>query len=188
MLKAWVSSACQTVKSAGGNFKVMIILFIMGLVLSQWCIQPIKPYLDEVIKNIVEESQHLGGVATFFFIFLNNSQVALLSILLGVLLGVFPMIVALFNGLLLGYVMSALMPKVGFLYFWRLLPHGLFELPAVFMALALGLWCGKSWFVTPRLKTLQSRVLRSLQVYGVIILPLLFISAMIESALFIVMD
>ncbi|NGQ97225.1 stage II sporulation protein M [Brevibacillus sp. SYP-B805] len=99
------------------------------------------------IKGIVDRIKDSGGSipVTFWAIFLNNVSSAVSMMLLGLLFAVFPIFGLLSNGILLGYLMqkisSAGMNALFFLLV-GIMPHGIFELPAVVFAAALGIRYG----------------------------------------------
>ncbi|HJX50295.1 MAG TPA: stage II sporulation protein M, partial [Candidatus Nanoarchaeia archaeon] len=65
----------------------------------------------------------------------------------------------------------------------RLLPHGIFEFPAIILALATGIRLGLFWFSDNKKKEFVKRVEGSLRVFLFVILPLLIIAAIIEGFL-----
>ena len=71
----------------------------------------------------------------------------------------------------------------GLLILLNLLPHGIFELPAIFLAFGLGLKFGTFWMKKKKIKTLLDYFWNSLRVFLLIILPLLIIAAIIEGIL-----
>ena len=101
----------------------------------------------------------------------------------GVLLGIFPIIAAIANGYLLGFVASISVGNVGFLVLWRLLPHGIFELPAIFISLGLGLKFGTFIFQKRKLESFKEFFWSSLRVFLLIVIPLLVIAGIIEGSL-----
>jgi uncharacterized membrane protein SpoIIM required for sporulation len=76
------------------------------------------------------------------FIFLNNIKSAFFGMIFGVFFGIFPVIVTLVNGYFLGYVSSIAVKEGGAISLLSLLPHGIFELTAIFISLGLGLKLG----------------------------------------------
>lgn len=75
----------------------------------------------------------------FMIIFDKNTVATSLNILLGPFLGLFPMFSLLFNGYLIGGVVSALYKSYGYLYILKgILPHGMFEIPAYIYSSFLG--------------------------------------------------
>lgn len=140
-------------------------------------------FFDNLIRGIVDKTQGLDFLELVWFIFSNNITSAVSSFALGAILGIFPFFNALFNGTLLGYVYSKAAPIAGFGVIWRLLPHGIFELPAIFIALGLGAYIGASFFGKDKFRTFKSRFNKSLIAFLVIVLPLLILAAIIESFL-----
>ena len=108
-------------------------------------------------------------------IFLQNASAAFLAIAFGFVLGLIPLLGAFFNGIVLGAIIH-LDP----LHILMIIPHGLFELPAVFTAWGLGMWCAGGLFHAQRLETITIRIKKSLQIYLSLIIPLLIIAAIIE--------
>jgi len=105
-------------------------------------------------------------------IFLQNALSAFFAIILGFFFGLVPIFGAAVNGVAMGAVLN-LNP----LNFFKLLPHGIFELPAIFIAWGLGIWCAGGLFHAP---TIGFRIKRSLNIYLSIIVPLLIIAAIVE--------
>lgn len=81
----------------------------------------------------------------------NNMKVAILAFVSGITLGIFPIYLLLFNGLLVG-ALAALYAQAGNSYaFWAyILPHGVIELTAIFIAGGAGLHMGYRLLVPGR--------------------------------------
>jgi uncharacterized membrane protein SpoIIM required for sporulation len=128
-----------------------------------------------VFKEFAEGFKDKSAPALVLAIFLNNLGASALALLAGGLLGLVPLIAALVNGMLLG----------GFLLFapdlvWRILPHGLLELPAVFISWGVGMWVGL-WVLQPgRLRALKERLHKGMRIFIVLVLPMLVVAALIE--------
>jgi stage II sporulation protein M len=117
------------------------------------------------------------------FIFFNNIQSSFIGMLFGIILGIFPVIAAVANGYLLGFVAETTAEEAGIFILWRIFPHGIFELPALFISLGLGLKIGTFIFKKNKLKTLAIYLLKSIKVFFYIVVPLLIIAALIEGSL-----
>ena len=65
----------------------------------------------------------------------------------------------------------------------KLLPHGIFELPAIFIALGIGLKLGTFPFQKEPEKSLKRFLGNSIRVFLLIVLPLLLIAGIIEGLL-----
>jgi len=79
------------------------------------------------------------------FIITNNVRVAILAFATGILLGLGTVIVLLYNGLMLGVISAVVNSRSSdvILSFWGFVtPHGVIELPAIFIAGGAGLMLG----------------------------------------------
>ncbi|WP_230192255.1 stage II sporulation protein M [Paenibacillus sp. CECT 9249] len=147
--------------------------------------------LSEIQKMLAEQEN--TQLATFIFIFLNNSIKAVLVIYLGAVLGIAPVLFLVVNGLLVGFVVqisAAQYSSVWELIVKGLLPHGILEIPAIIIACAYGMRFGIlliqsiGWSLTPKRAeigdSLGEFMMRSLAV-SVWIVVALFVAAVIES-------
>ena len=139
---------------------------------------------DQLLKYIQELLGQTAGMNVFqliSFIFLNNSRSSLFGMLFGIALGIFPVFVALFNGYVLGFVSRRSVNAEGIFILWKLFPHGIFELPAVFLSLAMGVKLGTS-LIDGKGK-FKENFYSSLRVFISVVIPLLIIAATIEGTL-----
>lgn len=144
-------------------------------------------FFDELLKNLLDKTEGLEGFSLMSFIFTNNVVSALLGLFFGVIFGVFSMINAMVNGAVLGYVFAKVYAINGASEFWRILPHGIFELPAIFIALGLGVKLGFFVFSRNMKQEFLRRFYYSFLVFFLIVVPLLVIAAIIESLLITIM-
>jgi uncharacterized membrane protein SpoIIM required for sporulation len=91
-------------------------------------------------------------------IILNNSIIAVMSFIVGLLLAYGTLVVVLKNGYMLGYIAALYTvtgaytgtPELGW-YFWAgVLPHGVLEIPAIALSATAGLALGASWMFPGR--------------------------------------
>jgi stage II sporulation protein M len=141
-----------------------------------------KVILD-YIQQILEETEGMGHGQLVGYIFFRNLQSSLLGLLLGIILGIFPIVALLANGYLLGFVALISVKAHGIQVLWRLFPHGIFELPAIFISLGLGIRLGFSIFSSDKKKSFKKSFLGALRVFLLIVFPLLIIAAIIEATL-----
>ncbi len=167
----------------------MVGVFLISALLS-FSFPALFHFFDPFLVQLLAEAHDLHGLPLFFFIFKNNLLAAGMGVLGGVLFGIIPLGVGVVNGLLLGYVGAKVTATQGFVSLWRLLPHGIFELPALFLALALGIRLGVAsgmlllGFLRGSKKDDFLEVLSSsLITFCLMVLPLLFIAGVIESLL-----
>jgi len=117
-------------------------------------------------------------------IFLKNLLASATAILLGLGLGIVPMMVATSNGFLLGIVGYSTVEKEGWLYLGAgILPHGIIELPVVLLSIAIGLRLGHLLALSLlKAKTDLSGEMRiAIHFLFRWIMPLLFLAAAIET-------
>ncbi len=158
-------------------------IFIIGSFVGFIEADTLKPYFNELIGEIIDKTEGLDFLQMFWFIFSNNITSSLLALFFGVFFGVFPIFNALFNGALLGYVYSQASALAGYGVIWRLLPHGIFELPAIFISLGLGVYVGAALFGKNKISNAIIRLKKSFRVFLTLVFALLVIAAFIESAL-----
>lgn len=137
----------------------------------------------DFIKELLEETRDMSQTEIITFIISNNVKSTFLGILFGAALGILPIIWAMSNGYILGFVSFLSVSDGGILTLWKILPHGIFELPAVFISLGLGLKFGTFIFKKNKLKTFQDYLINSLKVFFLIVVPLLIIAGIIEGLL-----
>jgi stage II sporulation protein M len=123
-------------------------------------------------------------------IFSQNLTVSIIAVLGGLILGIAPFAIVAANGIILGYIITSIISlsnqsrlDTASFILGGLVPHGIFELPAFFLAAALGLKLGTNWLrrsaAGNRLKVLKQDFISAL-VYFPSIALLLFVAALIE--------
>lgn len=138
---------------------------------------------DDLLRDLVLQTEGMNWLQLFLFIFKNNLLSALFALFLGFFFGIVPLFNALLNGAVLGYVVARTIPLTGLAGLWRLLPHGIFELPAIFIAIGLGIKFGAALLTFSPRTILRKRFSDSLGVFVYVILPLLLLAALIEATL-----
>ena len=154
------------------------IIFIAGIVIGirypSWSEGGLS-----AMKQFAKQLSQENLFALILAIFLRNSMVASICVVSGPLLGIVPMLVSILNGLLLGSALTYVGEAHRITAVLLLLPHGIFELPALFTACGLGLWQGIRVF-RKNAPPLKERRAKSLRILFVIVLPLLLVAAIIE--------
>lgn len=143
----------------------------------------VEETIIKFINELLEKTQNMSHSELVSFIFFNNLQSSFLGLIFGIGLGIFSLIVAMLNGYLLGFVALRVFEKNGFLSLFNILPHGIFELPAIFISLALGLKLGMFVFQKNKIKYLKNNLKKSLKTFIMIVIPFLIIAAIIEGTL-----
>ncbi|MFH1326823.1 MAG: stage II sporulation protein M [archaeon] len=158
-----------------GLFIFVSVSVTLGLQNSQ-----LNLILLEQIERLLLEFEGLGIFQTIAKIFLNNFLASFLGVVLGVFLGIPTVLFILTNGYMVGFVSSLAIKERGIFSLWMLLPHGIFELPAIFISFGLGLRLGMFILARDPLKELKRSVRMIVGVFLFIVMPLLIIAAVIE--------
>jgi stage II sporulation protein M len=142
---------------------------------------------NEILDNLKQLSRSLAPyqVSTAVAIFVRNLTSLVSSFIFSPLLLFVPMITLLVNGWLIGFVTIAALDKVSIWYVLAgLLPHGIFELPAIIIGEAAAFSFGSALilalFVRERRPNLKADIIRSLKFMG-IACALLVPAAIIET-------
>jgi len=175
------------IKESRNYILFIVLIFLLGFLISlNYKPTEIVELIKSFVERLMEETEGLSTWEMVIYILNNNLKNSFISVLLGVFVGIFPFLTALINGYVLGFVVEKSMQVEGVGVLWLLLPHGIFEFPAVILALALGIKLGFFWSNKKRnglKKEFLRRFENSLRVFLFIILPLLVIAAIIEGIL-----
>jgi stage II sporulation protein M len=139
----------------------------------------------EYIREILGKTEGMSGLELIWFIISNNITSTFLGIVFGVVLGIFPVVNSVANGYMLGFVSSISVNNGGVWTLWKLFPHGIFELPAVFISLGLGAKLGTFVFQKNKSDSFKNYFTNSLKVFLLIVVPLLILAGTIEGILMI---
>lgn len=167
--------AWRDLASAKGFIFAAVAIFFGAAVVGALYPQFSLPQL-ELFREYAEMFRGRSWAGLVLLIFFNNAVAAGIAILLAPLLGLVPLLGVVTNGLILGAFWLQHADN-----FWRLIPHGIFELPAVFIAWGVGLWIG-FWVIHARFSVLRERFNAGFRLYFTIVIPLLIIAALIEAS------
>lgn len=162
---------------------VFFISAIMGYVFTSTNPETADFSLQE-LESLVELIEGLSPLQIMFFIFLNNSIKSLFAILLGVFLGVIPLIFLAYNGFILGVVAYVFSSDKSFIFILAaILPHGIIELPMIFLSVAIGMRVGIDSFdfLRGRPSNVKAELSRGLSVFFRFVVPMLLIAAVVET-------
>lgn len=184
-LKENYSKSWNYLKESKNFIYIIIAIFFVFALVGFFVPVPdsIAEQILNFIKELIERTQGMSQLELIKFIFFNNLQSSFFGMIFGVLLGIFPVIAIIINGYLLGFVALISVESGGFLVLWKLLPHGVFELPAIFVSLGLGLKFGTFIFQEDKIESFKEYFWNSLRVFLFIIIPLLIIAGIIEGSL-----
>lgn len=156
-----LTSFPQTVRRHGRIFGIVMALFSGGIIFGAFAISfdsdsksvlmPFSHLLGDPSDRVAEEEtrdeDHMSGNKSAFSaqLMTHNTQVAILTLALGMTFGVGTGILLFYNGVLMGAVIMdyILAGESVFLMGW-LLPHGSVEIPAILLAGQGGLLLGRT--------------------------------------------
>ena len=181
-MKEHYSKSWGYIKESKKFIFLTIILFFVFVLIGYFLRIPdfIFKQISDYINQIVSQTKGLSGIQLILFIFFNNIKSSLLGWIFGILFGIFPIFVAISNGYILGFVANQSVKLEGAIVLLTLLPHGIFELPAIFISLGMGIKLG---MVMLKKEDLKYNLLNALRVFLLVIIPLLIIAAIIEGSL-----
>ena len=138
----------------------------------------------EKVKEMLLFEEETTSLQLFLFIFENNVTKLFIAILLGIFAGLIPFLSVLANGMILGIVAQIVTQDISWTFFFLgILPHGIIEIPVLIIATAIGMKIGKLavWRIFGRHKIFRKEWTKAIKFYIFILVPLLFIAALIEA-------
>jgi len=161
-------------------------LFCLGLILSPWVVRRnVRFFLFYPLWIWGLIKRHLNPedpyLKIFFFIFSLNSISLLFNVLSG-LFFVLPFIFAILLGMNVGIVLVKEIGKLDFLAIF-LNPVSLFELPAAWISISVGIKIGILLYPDFALSAIGEVLSKEIPVYIYVIIPLLIISGLIETTM-----
>jgi stage II sporulation protein M len=177
--EAWVFEA---LRSSLPFIFIAIIIFIGGIFIGFLNQETFEPLSDKLFERVNFSLEGKGFFLTFLLIFIHNFGAALINIFLGFLFGLLPIISSFLNGALMGGVAASLVESKQTIKLLLIVPHGMFELPALFMAWGSGMWFGSYLLRKNKNETFENRRIRSSLLIGYILL-LLLLAAIIEASM-----
>jgi stage II sporulation protein M len=170
--------------------KTSLVIFGSGIVVGLMSVThfpELAGHFESSVVGFVKMFRGLSRLELAAAIFLNNALKTLVGIILGVLFGIIPVVFLVANGIALGVVfLLSAQSRGALLSLLSIVPHGLLELPAVFLGTSIGLMIGshavKQLFGRVE-TTLGGELYRGLRFFCTVILPLLLIAALVEAFL-----
>ena len=170
-------------------FLILCICFAGLCVLSGIWLASEEALLNEFVQQIAAGFEEKGlfdeGGISFFTLLLNNLYAAGISILIGCIPFFFLTILPLFSNAVVLGAMGALYQTTGIgAFLIGILPHGIWELPALLVSFALGLYL--CWTLSYKICLQRERSFRLAlkevgRAYLLIVVPLLLAAAVTET-------
>lgn len=137
----------------------------------------------DYFRQLIMETENFSSWEMIWFLFANNVTASFFGFVGGIFLGVFPIFNSVVNGFVLGFASKLSIQENGVLSLWRLLPHGIFEIPALIISLALGVKIGLSVVGGSGGRSWIDILRKSFKVFFFVVVPLLVVAAVIEGFL-----
>jgi stage II sporulation protein M len=166
---------------------VLTIIFAASFLAGTVAPTSIGKQMAEVFQAVVVNYRELAGGTLFFNILVQNVMATIFVIISGVIVGIVPTFAISSNGFGLGVLYRQAAEVSGYSKAaLKVLPYGVFEIPALLIAASYGLWLGVT--VVRRMRGKESPLVRSnmehaFRRYFAVVFPLLIIAAAIETAL-----
>jgi stage II sporulation protein M len=138
----------------------------------------------EELKEFFTVSEEATSFQMFLFILENNVVKLFMVIFLGVFAGLIPLLSIWGNGVILGIFAQIVSRELSWSFFvLGILPHGIIEIPVLILSTAIGMRIGKLaiWRILGRHKNFREEWIKAIKFYIVVLVPLLFIAALIEA-------
>ena len=178
-LKEYIFSLRRVVLAA---FLVFIFAVLLGYFSAQSSPEEAGIVLEQ-LREMLEPMIETSSLGQFLIIFLNNSIIAFLAVILGLIFGIFPFLVLFSNGSILGIIVYFTQVRNDWLTILTLtLPHGIFEILAVILACAVGFKLGRVTLgkIFKKEVSIKTELNVALSFFLRFLFPLLAIAAAIE--------
>jgi stage II sporulation protein M len=122
---------------------VLALIFTVAFLTGVFTPSSTREDLTKAFEGFAENYRGLEGGKLFFTIFLHNVVATIFMLISGIGIGIIPTLAIGANGFVLGVVYGQTAEIIGYSKAaMKVLPHGLFELPALLIAASYGLWLG----------------------------------------------
>jgi len=166
---------------------ILTLIFAVSFLAGTLAPSSIRQQMTEVFQAVVGNYQGLAGGMLFFNILVQNVMATIFVLISGVFGGVIPTFAIGSNGFGLGVLFRQAAEMAGTSKAaLKVLPYGVFEIPALLIAASYGLWLGVT--AVRRMRGKESTLLRvniehAFRRYFAVVFPLLIVAATIETAL-----
>jgi len=166
---------------------ILTLIFVVAFLAGTLAPSSTRQQMTDAFQVVADNYRGLAGGKLFFTLLLHNVMATIFVLISGVIVGIIPTFAIGANGFVLGVVYRQTAEMVGYSKAaLKVLPHGVFELPALLIAASYGLWLGVT--VVRRMRGKVSTLLRihiehAFRRYFIVVFPFLIVAAGIETAL-----
>jgi stage II sporulation protein M len=168
-------------------FLILTLVFSVSFLAGTLAPSSIRQQMTDVFQAVVGNYRGLAGGMLFFNILVQNVMASIFMLLSGVIVGIIPTFAIGSNGFGLGVLYRQAAEVTGYTKAaLKVLPYGVFEIPALLIAASYGLWLGVT--VVRRMRGKEGTLLRfniehAFRRYFAVVFPLLVVAAAIETTL-----
>ncbi|HEX9915730.1 MAG TPA: stage II sporulation protein M [Candidatus Bathyarchaeia archaeon] len=175
------------VKALGPIFALSLFLFTFSTFVGYSMGDEIPASVFEGVLSNIPDPSEATDLELFSAILTNNVIACFIFLASGVLVGIPPLLFLALNGFFVGWVSYSAASELGLGFvLMTLLPHGVIEIPAITLSVAMGVGLGYQIINKLRRREgLQRYVVDSLNVFITRIVPMLIVAAIIETGLII---
>ena len=166
---------------------ILTLIFAAAFLAGMLAPSSTRQNITNAFRVVADNYRGLASGKLFFTLLLHNVMATIIVLISGVLVGIIPTFAIGANGFFLGVVYRQTAEVLGYSKAaLKVLPHGVFELPALLVAASYGLWLGVT--VIRKMRGKESTLLRvqiehAFRRYFAVVFPLLIVAAGIETAL-----
>ena len=179
MIRRLTTMIADNLHQARYGMLAALMVYAAGAVAGWWFADALD-VLQPAAEGLAGAFRDKGPVDFIASLFLHNLAATYITMCLVTLWGLVPLAAAVGNGLLLGWVVATVTGTSLSTAAALLVPHGLFEWPAMLIAWGVGLWRGVGYRFGPHSARYIDRWKQANLLYFSIVLPLLLIAAVIE--------
>ena len=166
---------------------ILTVLFAASFLAGTIAPSSIRRQMIDMFQVVVGNYRGLAGGMLFFNILVQNVMASIFVLISGVIVGIIPIFAISSNGFGMGVLYRQGAEASGYSKAaLKVLPYGVFEIPALLIAASYGLWLGV--MVVRRMRgkertLLGPKIEHAFRRYFAVVFPLLIVAATIETAL-----
>lgn len=169
---------------------VLSLVFACSFLAGTFVPSSVSRKMIEMFQAMAGDYREISGGMLFFSILTQNVMATMFVVVFGVIAGIIPTIAVGSNAFGLGVLFHQASEAAGY---WKaalkVLPYGVFEIPALLVAASYGLWLGV--MVVRRMRgkevPLKTHMEHAFRRYFAVVFPLLVVAAAIETALILIL-
>ena len=169
----------KTISQARYCILFALVLYVLSAV-AGWISGDNFQFLEDQARELTKQFADKSAPVFITKVFVRNLLATYLVMCLVSIYGVFTSISAIFNGLLLGWIALKFSGVSRTEFFLTLIPHGVFEWPAMMIGWGIGIWRGFGYRFSTEQSSYFKRWVKANKVFFSVIVPLLIIAAIIE--------